>query len=127
MTDEQRTARLIRLGDSEQTFADPADDIRGFEAVDRDGEDLGRVVDLLVDEREGKVRMLQLEEGGVLGLGATSSFLPVEAVTSVVDDIVHVDPSRQTITRAPWYDPDLVEEPAQYADLYAHYGYAPFW
>jgi hypothetical protein len=56
---------------------------------DAHGEDLGKVDDLLVDAGEGKVRFIRVESGGVLGTGATPSF----------------------IAEAPHYDPEIVEPP----------------
>lgn len=121
------TARLIELGDSEHTLANPDEDIRGRKVIDRDGEDLGKVDDLLIDAAERKVRMLRVEHGGILGIGATASFVPVDAITGVDDDVVHVSESRERVTGAPRYDPDLVKTEELYGELYRHYGYTPFW
>jgi hypothetical protein len=87
---------------------------------------LGKVDDLLIDAAERKVRMLRLEHGGILGLGATPSFVPVDAITAV-DDVVHVGESREHVTGSPRYDPDLVNANELYAELYRHYGYTPLW
>ena len=57
---------------------------------DRDGETLGKVADLLIDSEHGKVRFLVVEHGGVLGFGAKSSFIPIDAITRITDDVVYV-------------------------------------
>jgi sporulation protein YlmC with PRC-barrel domain len=127
----ERAQTLVRLSDTERMTADPTDDIRGRTVRDRDGEDLGKVDDLLIDNSENKVRFLRVESGGILGLGATPVFIPVEAVTDVGEE-VRIDQSAEKVAEAPRYDPDLREGlPADDADfygrVYGYYGYAPFW
>lgn len=125
--DERPVSRLLKLSDSDQMLSDPAEDIRGTAVIDRDGENIGKVVDLLLDEDDKKVRMVCIEEGGILGIGATPSYLPVDAITSVSETEIHVDQDRGQVAGAPRYDPDLVDESEFYADLYEHYGYPPYW
>ncbi|MDR7327519.1 MULTISPECIES: PRC-barrel domain-containing protein [Catenuloplanes] len=108
-------------------LADPGDDIRGREVRDRDGEEIGTVDELLIDADEHKVRLLRVKHGGILGIGATAVFIPVDAVTGVTDATVHVGPSRERVTAAPEYDPELTDEPAHYEPLYDYYGYPPYW
>ena len=74
------------------------------------GEELGKVDDLLIDEREQKVRFLEVTSGGFLGLGATKFLLPVDAITRLTDDSVYINQSRESVAGAPRYDPTLVEE-----------------
>jgi len=45
----ETTAALRRLSDTELKVADPAADIRDRRVVDRDGEDIGEVNNLLID------------------------------------------------------------------------------
>ncbi|MEU1250076.1 PRC-barrel domain-containing protein [Micromonospora arida] len=63
------TAILVKLGDSGQTIAAAEQDVRGRHVLDVDGDDLGKVDDLLIDRDERKVRFLRVEHGGVLGIG----------------------------------------------------------
>jgi CBS domain-containing protein/sporulation protein YlmC with PRC-barrel domain len=90
------------------------------------GEDLGKVDDLFIDEREQKVRFLEVASGGFLGLGATKFLLPVDAITRITDDAVYINQSRERVAGAPHYDPTLVEE-RYMSDVYSHYGYPPYW
>jgi CBS domain-containing protein len=87
---------------------------------------LGKVDDLFIDERERKVRFLEVASGGFLGLGATKFLLPVDAITRVTDDVVYINQSREHVAGAPHYDPTLVEE-RYMSDVYSHYGYPPYW
>ena len=136
MAQIEKTAKLIRLSDTELTIANPAEDIRGHTVVDRDSEELGEVEDLLLDEPEKRVRLLEVASGGFLGLGKTKFLLPVEAITRISDDRVYVNQTRQYIAGAPHYDPDLIHREAgergygergHYDDVYYYYGYPPYW
>jgi hypothetical protein len=74
MSASEQLTKLCKLSDTDFTVANPDEDIRGWAVVDKDGEEIGEVDDLLVDNRETKVRFLQVTSGG-LGLG-TTKFLP---------------------------------------------------
>jgi len=130
MAQIEKTAALRRLSDTELTVADPAEDIRDRKVVDRDGEELGEVDDLLIDERDKRVRFLEVASGGFLGIGEKKFLLPVEAITRISEDTVYVNQTRQHIVGAPAYDPDLIHEDAgegYYGDVYKYYGYPPYW
>jgi sporulation protein YlmC with PRC-barrel domain len=127
-----RMATLVRLTDTEKAISDPADDIRGRTVCDRNGQDLGSIEDLLIDSAEGKVRLLRVESDGILGLGATSTFIPVEAVREISDEKVRIDRSADVVAGAPRYDPEVVDASETggteyYRDVYNYYGYPPFW
>ena len=120
-------ASLYMLGDRGQTVDGTMNDVRGRQVKDKNGEDIGKVADLLVDQREHKIRFLLVEHGGFLGLGQKKSLIPVDAVTKVTDDEVSVDQSREYVAAAPGYSPELVDDRPYQSNLYDHYGYAPFW
>ena len=105
MAQIETTAKLVRLSDTALTIANPAEDIRGRAVVDRDGEDIGEVEDLLIDAYEKRVRLLEVASGGFLGLGKTKFLLPVEAITRISDDTVYVNQTRQYIAGAPPLQP----------------------
>lgn len=74
---------LSKLSDTGQTVANVSVDLRGRKVKDKDGNDVGLVGDMLIDEREHKVRFLLVEHGGFLGFGEEQSFIPVEAITQI--------------------------------------------
>lgn len=121
------TGTLVKLGDTDETVANPDDDIRGRDVKDVNGTDLGKVKALLVDQDEGRVRIIEVASGGFLGIGQDRTFIPVDAITAVTDDEVRIDQSRERVAGAPTYDPDLVQERETYGGVYDYYGYAPFW
>lgn len=121
-----RPAVLVHLSDTDLMPASEDEDIRGTHVVDRNGEDIGKVDDLVIDPDERRVRFLQVGSGGFLGLGEQKILIPVDAVDSI-DDTVHIQKDRAHVAGAPRYDPKLVQEPAFYDDVYGHYGYLPYW
>jgi len=121
------TSTLVRLKDTDLTV-ESTDDVRGMSVVDRDGEQIGTVDTLVIDEKEKRVRFLEVGSGGFLGIGEEKRLVPVDAVVRVDEDAVRVDTTRETIRSGPGYDPDVVEyEPEYFGDVYGYYGFSPFW
>ncbi|GIF75966.1 PRC-barrel domain-containing protein [Asanoa siamensis] len=118
---------LINLSDTTQTVADPWEDIRGMHVKDSDGTDIGTVEDLLIDADEQRVQFLRVEHGGILGFGATASFVPVESVAEVAEGEVRITQSSDHVAGAPRYDPELSDQGEYYGSVYGYYGYPPFW
>jgi sporulation protein YlmC with PRC-barrel domain len=126
MRNQGRHPVLVKLSDAGQTMAKADEDIRGRAGQDRYGADLGRVDDLLIDSAQGKVRMLRIERGGILGFGAKASFVPVESIVRITGETVHIDQTRERVAAAPTYDPDVIALPAAYGPVYGYYAYPPF-
>lgn len=119
--------KLVKLGDTNLTVSDQREDIRGRRVVDRAGGEIGDVDALMIDERERKVRFIQVASGGFLGIGERTFLLPVDAVRGVGGDAVQVDQTRERMIGSPAYDPDLTYERDYYGDVAGYYGYAPYW
>ncbi len=112
-----------RLRDIEKTVSSSDVDIRGRQVKDKDGEDLGRIEGLMVDDAEGKVRFMEVAAGGFLGIGEHKSIIPIEAITAITDTEVSISHSRAHVAGAPRYDPDLVVVDSGYFfNLYPYYG-----
>ena len=120
-------ASIHKLSDSGKTITPAADDIRGRTVKDKDGEAIGIVHDLLIDDEEHKVRFLLVAHGGFLGFGQTESFIPIEAITEISQDEVAIGHSREHVAAAPQYDPELIDSPSYQSSIYGHYRYSPFW
>ena len=124
-----RTAKLVKLSDTDLRLADPNQDLRGRRVIDANDENVGDVDELFIDEEERKVRFLRVASGGFLGIGATKFLIPVEAVARVKGDRIRVDRTRDRVAAAPAaYDPDLIEvEPHELEPVYGYYGFTPYW
>ena len=125
MTD-LKTRTLVKLGDTDLTVADKAEDVRGFTVLDRSGEKIGEVKNLMLDQGESKVRFLEVGGGGFLGIGDKTFMIPVDAITRIHDEHVHIDQTREHVSGGPMYDPNLVPE-EHFSDIYGYYGYTPYW
>lgn len=122
-----QNATLVKLSDTDKTVADPAEDIRHRDVRDRHGEDIGKVDDLMLDAQEGKVRFLVVGSGGFLGIGKDETFIPIDAITSITDEEVRIDQTREHVAGAPAYDPDLADQAPYFQDVYRYYGFGPYW
>ncbi|MEO6579467.1 MAG: PRC-barrel domain-containing protein [Candidatus Limnocylindria bacterium] len=129
---ETKLPALSRLHDIAQTVAGSDEDIRGRMVKDKNGQDIGKIEHLLIDDAEHKVRFMEVAAGGLLHLGETKSFIPVEAITRITDDGVHIGPTREHVAGAPRYDPDLVAADTgsvsgnYFYNLYPYYGYLDY-
>ena len=113
-----------RLRDNHKTVASSDEDIRGRMVKDKGGQEVGKIEGLLIDDVREKVRFMEVASGGILGLGETKSFIPVDAITRITDDDVFISHTREHVAGAPRYDPNLVMADAHYFfDLYPYYGY----
>jgi uncharacterized protein YrrD len=120
-------ATLVRLSDIDETVADPKSDIRGRRVFDANNQQLGKIDALFLDDTERKVRFFEVESGGFLGLGEAKSLIPVDAITKITPDEVHINQSSKIVAGAPRYDPALVEQSHVYENTYGYYGMMPFW
>jgi sporulation protein YlmC with PRC-barrel domain len=117
---------LVRLSDSGLVLEDLAQDVRGLDVYDEDGDQIGTVDDLYADTEERKVRFLDVGAGGFLGLGERRFLIPVEAVREVREDRVVVAHKRRRVAQSPLFDADVVvPQPAYQDELYEYYGYLP--
>lgn len=121
------TTRPIHLGSLDEgqvALADDNDDVRGLVVLDANGHRIGEVDDIVVDEEQRRARLLVVASGGVLGLGAQRHLVPVEAVARVSDH-VRLQHSADMVPKS--HEIDAQVDPADYAAVYSHYGYTPFW
>ncbi len=123
----EQTVDLRGISDEGLTVSDDAEDVRGRKVLDVADRDIGNVDDLLVDHGKHIVRFLRVAAGGFLGLGETKFLIPVDAITAVDDESVHVNQTREHVASGPRYDPDLINKPHHLNDVYDHYGFLPFW
>jgi sporulation protein YlmC with PRC-barrel domain len=114
------------MSESHLTTRNRDEDIRSRQVVDASGHDIGEIEALIIDDQDEKVRFLRVASGGFLGMGKSKVLIPVEAISKINHNVVHVDQTRERISTAPAYDPELVDD-RYYEGLYGYYGYQPFW
>lgn len=109
MSETRQKAVIYSLSDSGMKFKDPAKDVRGRDVIGNDGQKLGMIDDLLMDDKHSRIRFIQIAHGGVLGFGQDHFILPVNTITRIEDREVHVARSREDIERESQYLPELEE------------------
>ena len=106
----------------------PISRLVGCPARDRGGERLGRIDDLVLDAGSDRVAFVLLSIDGFLRANRLFA-LPPRAI--VVDgDVATVPFDRTILKNAPALDVDerdLLADRAYALNVYAYYGYTPFW
>jgi sporulation protein YlmC with PRC-barrel domain len=115
---------LVKLSDADNLrLEDRAQDIRGLDVYDGEGNQVGSVEDLYVDREARKVCFLDVGAGGLLGIGEKHFMIPVEAVTDVGEHGVTIEQDAERVIGSPPFDTNVVDTADYRRDVYDHYGY----
>ena len=103
----------------------------GDEVVNPAGEDLGEMVEIMIDLDNGQVAYAVLSFGGFLGLGDKLFAVPWRALELDTENEVFVlDVDQEMLKNAPGFDkddwPETIEQEFL-AEVHAYYGYEPYW
>lgn len=101
-------------------------DIRGYEAVDSAGVQVGCVDALFIDDEQRKVRLLRVNPDWPIETDAAKYLLPVDAIRSIRGGVVKLDRPKRMLAFAPRNDAALADR-SNLEFLFAHYGTTPFW
>jgi sporulation protein YlmC with PRC-barrel domain len=118
---------LNKLSDSENLrLREPLKNIRGLGVYDSNGEEIGSVEDLFVDQEAQFPRFLDVGAGGFLGIGKKHFLVPFEEVNRHVgeEERVIVRQDRDKVLGSPDFDPDEMPEVDLQRAVYAYYGYS---
>src|SRR3954452_9915830 len=91
---------------------------RGMEAVDSDGDKIGKVEDIYLDRQSGEPEWVAIK-GGLFG--SKTSFAPIRDA-SVSGDAVRLPFDKEQVKDAPKVEADGELSPEEEQQLYAHYG-----
>nr|WP_091790667.1 PRC-barrel domain-containing protein [Paraburkholderia steynii] len=81
--------------------------LNGDTAMSSDGEHAGKIADLMLDVRSGRIAYAVLSTGGFLGLGNTLHAIPWSALTlDAIDRCFVVDIPAQRLKDEPGFDKD---------------------
>ena len=109
-----------------------ASKIIGEAVVNRQNEDLGKIHELVIDAKEGRLAYAVLSFGGFMGMGNKLFAMPWRAFEFAKPEnklILNVD--KEKLKAAPGFDPDA--KWPDFADrtwgysIYNYYGYDPYW
>lgn len=107
-----------------------ASTIKGDKVVNTAGEDLGKIEELMIDLRDGRIAYAVLSFGGFLGLGNKLFAIPWSALSLRVHEHAFVlDIPKEVLEKAEGFDKDNwpVTNREWLASMYGYYGYQPYW
>jgi sporulation protein YlmC with PRC-barrel domain len=108
-----------------------ANSLIGDSVMNPQGDDLGKLKEIMLDVEEGRIAYGVLESGGFLGLGAKLFAIPFEAFRIDAErNVLVLDVDAETIQNAEGFDPDAwpdTTDPAFISRTHDHFGYRPYW
>ncbi len=108
-----------------------ASDVVGVDVMNKEGEDLGEIKEIILDKISGEVRYVVLSFGGFLGLGDKLFALPWKAISYDQEEdafILNVDKER--LKNAPGFDADSWPNMANRTweeGIHDYYDMDPYW
>ncbi|HWQ48794.1 MAG TPA: PRC-barrel domain-containing protein [Methanosarcina sp.] len=107
-----------------------ASTIKGDKVVNAAGEDLGKIEELMIDLRDGRLAFAVLSFGGFLGLGDKLFAIPWQALRLKLHDHAFVlDVPKDLLEKAEGFDKDNwpITSREWLSTVYGYYGYQPYW
>jgi sporulation protein YlmC with PRC-barrel domain len=108
-----------------------ASTLSGDRVRNPEGEDLGKIEEIMLDYNNGRIAYAVLSFGGFMGLGNKLFAIPWNALELSTEEhkfILNVD--KEKLENAPGFDkndwPDMAN-PEWGSKIYSHYGYRPYW
>jgi len=112
------------------TFPVKATEIIGKEVTDASGQKLGKVDELAVDVESGRVTLILLNVGGVLGVGGKTVAIPPRSFAyDPTSKALRIDVDKNKISAAPEFEMSKWKEGMttnQIITVYRHYGQEPY-
>lgn len=105
--------------------------LESTQVITSDGEDVGKIKEIMLDVRHGRIAYAVLSSGGFLGIGDTLHAIPWNALTLDTDaKCFRVDLPAQGLKDDPGFDKDhwpAMADQTWGASLHKYYGRAPYW
>lgn len=106
-----------------------ASTISGIKVKNLEGEDIGKIQDLMIDLKTGNISYAVLSFGGFLGVGDKYFAVPMEALNFLLKDEgweINLDITKQHLENAPGFNKNnwpKETNPEFIQSVYEHYGY----
>ncbi|MBB3257327.1 sporulation protein YlmC with PRC-barrel domain [Paraburkholderia bannensis] len=128
-------ARIVGKGAS--TAAGPGPDVMAASTLDSDkilssdGEEIGKVKDIMLDVQSGRIAYVVMSSGGFLGIGDKLLAIPWNALTlDTSRKCFLLNVSAERVRSAPGFDKDQWPSMADAtwgSTVHAYYGSEPYW
>ncbi|TDN57747.1 PRC-barrel domain-containing protein [Paraburkholderia sp. BL10I2N1] len=119
------------IGDGPGPYVMAAATLDGDKVISADGEHVGKISDIMLDVRGGRIAYAVLSEGGFLGMGTALHAIPWSALTLDTDEkCFRVDITAERIKNEPGFDKDHWPSMAdtQWATtVHQYYNREPYW
>ena len=105
--------------------------LKGDKVVNYQGEDLGKIEEIMIDLDRGRVAYVVLSFGGFLGVGDKLFAIPWQAFSvDTAQKRLVLNAKKELLEKAPGFDknnwPDMADLSLG-STLYGYYGYKPYW
>ncbi|MDW5549508.1 PRC-barrel domain-containing protein [Methanosarcina sp.] len=107
-----------------------ASTLKGDKVVNAAGEDIGKIEELMIDLRDGRLAYVVMSFGGFLGLGDKLFAIPWQAFRLKLHDHAFIlDVPKDVLEKAEGFDKDNwpITSREWVSTLYSYYGYQPYW
>jgi sporulation protein YlmC with PRC-barrel domain len=129
-TESERMAQMGTVAGRDNPDFLSASTIKGDKVINRAGEDLGKIEELMIDLQDGRVAYAALSFGGFLGLGSKLFAIPWQALqVKLHDHAILLDIPKDILEKAEGFDKDHwpVTTREWLSTMYSYYGYQPYW
>lgn len=106
-----------------------ANKMKGEKVINLNGDDLGKIEDVMIDQEEGKIAYVVIKFGGFLGIGDKEFAIPWEALTGGQGGSPFtLKINREVLEKAEGFDTGkLPSSREQLSKTYNYYGNKPYW
>jgi sporulation protein YlmC with PRC-barrel domain len=108
-----------------------ASTLDGDKVMSSDGEDVGKIKEIMLDVYTGRIAYAVMSSGGFLGIGDKLLAIPWNALTLDTDrKCFLLSVPAETVKNAPGFDKDhwpAMADPAWASELHGYYGSSPYW
>ena len=129
----QSGARVVggQKGDGPGPDIMAADTLKGDSVQNLAGEDLGKIKDIMIDVRSGRVAYAVLSKGGILGIGDKLFAIPWSALMlDATRKCFVLDVSKDLMDKAPGFDKDhwpAMADLSWATQIHTYYGQRDYW
>lgn len=108
-----------------------ASTLDGDKVMSSDGEDVGKIKEIMLDVYTGRIAYAVMSSGGFLGIGDKLLAIPWSALTLDTDrKCFLLSVGSETVKNAPGFDKDhwpTMADAAWASELHNYYGSSPYW
>ncbi|RFU44835.1 PRC-barrel domain-containing protein [Paraburkholderia sp. DHOC27] len=130
-------AKIVGAGGASGTGSGPGPEVMaastlgGDKVLSTEGDDIGKIKDIMLDVRSGRIAYAVLSSGGFLGIGDKLLAIPWHALTlDTARQCFRVAMSSESIRNAPGFDkdhwPSMADE-TWATSIHQFYGREPYW